>query len=129
MTGLALAALIGLAPILESSSPTSCGWPAERASPSTWRRCGRRSNSCRSAADCRRSPSVFPRFQIGVVGGYIDYAHNDYLQVFMEIGLAAPVIVGLLLVAYVQRMSELLRAERGRSFTLLQIGAGSGCCR
>ena len=70
--------------------------------------------------------SVFPRFQADVMGGYVDYAHNDYLQLFMEVGLAAPVIVALLLAAYGTRMSELLQRERGRSFTLLQIAAGVG---
>jgi O-antigen ligase len=69
---------------------------------------------------------IFPRFQIGDAGGYIDYAHNDYLQAFMELGLVAPVVVGLLLAAYALRMRVLLRAEGGRSFTLLQIGAGLG---
>jgi len=38
----------------------------------------------------------------------------------------APVIVGLLLAAYAMRMWALLHAEGGRSFTLLQIGAGLG---
>jgi O-antigen ligase len=69
---------------------------------------------------------VFPRFQIGDAGGYIDYAHNDYLQAFMELGVAGLVVIGLLLAAYAMRMRELLRAEGGRSFTLLQIAAGLG---
>jgi O-antigen ligase len=69
---------------------------------------------------------VFPRFQAGEFAGYIDYAHNDYLQAFMELGLAAPVAVLLLILAYVTRMIELLRAPEGRSFTLLQLGAGAG---
>jgi len=69
---------------------------------------------------------VFPRFQVADAGGYIDYAHNDYLQAFMELGIVAPVIVGLFIAAYVMRMFELLRAEGGRSFTLLQLGAGLG---
>ncbi len=69
---------------------------------------------------------VFPRFQETDVGGYIDHAHNDYLQALMELGLAAPAIVALFLVAYITRMIELLRAEGGRSFTLLQLGAGLG---
>jgi O-antigen ligase len=69
---------------------------------------------------------VFPRFQVGDFGGLIDYAHNDYLQVFMELGLVGVAIVVLLLFAYGQRMVQLLRAEGGRSFTLLQIGAGLG---
>ena len=69
---------------------------------------------------------VFPRFQVADVGGYIDYAHNDYLQAFMELGLAAPVIVVLLFAAWLSRFIELLRDHAGRSFTLLQLGAGLG---
>ena len=68
---------------------------------------------------------VFPRFQ-GYSGVFVDHAHNDYLQLLMELGLAAPIIVALFFVAYVRRMLELLRAEGGRSFTLLQLGAGLG---
>ena len=67
---------------------------------------------------------VFPRFQIADVGGFIDYAHNDYLQAWMELGLAAPVIVLLLFAAWCSRLSALLRARADRSFTLLQLGAG-----
>ncbi len=70
--------------------------------------------------------AVFPRFQVGDLGGYIDHAHNDYLQAFMELGLVAPVAVGLLFFVYATRMIELLRDQRGRSFTLLQLGAGLG---
>src|SRR5438445_759540 len=58
--------------------------------------------------------------------GFTDYAHNDYLQALMEMGVAVPVVIGLFLVAYAKRMLELLRAEGGRSFTLLQLGAGLG---
>ena len=69
---------------------------------------------------------VFPRFQLADVGGYIDYAHNDYLQAFMELGLAAPIIIVLLFAAWLSRFVELLRARVARSFTLLQLGAGLG---
>lgn len=69
---------------------------------------------------------VFPRFQAGELAGYIDYAHNDYLQAFLELGVAAPVVVVLLLFAYAARMIALLRSPDGRSFTLLQLGAGAG---
>ena len=70
--------------------------------------------------------SVFPRFQGEVFGGYIDYAHSDWLQLFMEVGLAAPLIIVLLFATYFLRMRELLRRADGRSFTLLQIAAGIG---
>ena len=38
----------------------------------------------------------------------------------------APVVIALLLSAYVSRTVELLRREGGRSFTLLQLAAGAG---
>jgi len=60
------------------------------------------------------------------VGGFIDYAHNDYLQAFMELGLAAPVIVLLAFAAWLRRLVELLRSRDARSFTLLRLGAGLG---
>jgi len=66
---------------------------------------------------------VFPRFQVSDAGGYIDYAHNDYLQAFMELGLAAPVVVGLFAFAWAARCREVLRDETARSFTLLQLAA------
>jgi len=69
---------------------------------------------------------VFPRFQVADVGGFIDYAHNDYLQAFMELGLAAPVLLALLFAAWSMRFIELLRDRVGRSFTLLQLAAALG---
>ncbi len=70
---------------------------------------------------------IFPHFQLdNGFGGFVDHAHNEYLQAFMELGLAGPIIIALLLVAYVSRMVALLWREGGRSFTLLQLGAGVG---
>ena len=124
--GLLLAALIGLAPILEKWEPDPLRLSAE----------GRVAISLATlrgaieflpfGSGLSTFASVFPRFQVEVFGGYIDHAHNDYMQLFMELGLAAPVIVALLLVAYARRMTELLRREPGRSFAVLQIAAGVG---
>ncbi len=69
---------------------------------------------------------VFPRFQVADVGGFIDYAHNDYLQAFMELGLVAPIVLSLLLATWLARFIGLLRDRLGRSFTLLQLGAALG---
>jgi O-antigen ligase len=69
---------------------------------------------------------VFPRFQVADVGGFIDYAHNDYLQAFMELGLVAPVVLALLIATWLARFIALLRDRVGRSFTLLQLGAALG---
>jgi O-antigen ligase len=126
VVGVALAALIGLAPILERFEPDQLRLSGEG-------RFAIYAATIRAAIEflpfgsgLSTFASVFPRFQSGVFGGYIDYAHNDYLQFFMEVGLVAPVIVALLLATYVMRMGELLRRDRARSFTVLQIAAGVG---
>ncbi len=67
---------------------------------------------------------VFPRFQTGALSGDIDYAHNDYAQLLMEVGLAAPVMVGLAFFAYFRRMSELLRGNEFGGLASLQMTAG-----
>jgi len=74
--------------------------------------------------------AVYPPFQPVTgrvaVGGFVNHAHNDYLEALLEIGIAAP-LVGLLFArAWLGRMWSLLRHDDGRGFTLLQIGAGVG---
>ena len=71
-------------------------------------------------------PSVFPQFQTTALAGFVNYAHNDYLQAFVEMGLVAAVGVGFGLVAYINRLGALVRLEVGRSFTIVQIAAGIG---
>ena len=126
ISGIAVAALIGLSPILRGFSPEQLGLSGEG-------RLALSAATLRAAIEFLPFGSglstfadVFPRFQSDVFGGYIDHAHNDYLQLFMEVGLAAPVIVALALAAYVIRVSELLRRDSRRSFTVLQIAAGVG---
>ncbi len=122
--GLVLAALIGLAPVLDRFGPAEL-------------RLSGGGRLALSAATLRAAveflpfgsglstfAAVFPRFQADVFGGYIDYAHNDFLQLFMEVGLVAPLLVVLVVAAYFMRMRELLRRTDARSFTLLQIAAG-----
>jgi O-antigen ligase len=124
VVGIALAAMIGLSPLLARITPEQIGLSAEG-------RLALSAATLRAAIEFLPFGSglstfadVFPRYQAEVFGGFIDHAHNDYLQLFMEMGLAAPVIVALALAAYVMRMSELLRRESKRSFIVLQIAAG-----
>jgi O-antigen ligase len=75
-------------------------------------------------------PDVYPRFQPVAgpvsVSGFVNHAHNDYLESFMELGVAAPLAVLLLLRAYLGRLWSLVRDDDGRGFTLLQLAAGLG---
>ena len=122
--GIALAALVAMAPILEKFEPGQLrlsGAGRLALSAATWRAAV---EFLPFGSGLSTFAVVFPRFQGEVFGGYVDYAHNDYLQLFLEIGLAAPLIVALMFAAYALRMRELLRRKDGRSFTLLQIAAG-----
>ena len=121
-----VAALIGLSPLLRGFSPEQLGISGEG-------RLALSAATLRAAIEFLPFGSglstfadVFPRFQSDVFGGFIDHAHNDYLQLFLEVGLAAPIIVALALAAYVMQMSSLLSRANRRSFTVLQIAAGVG---
>jgi hypothetical protein len=126
IVGIVVAALIGLSPLLARITPEQLGLSGQG-------RIALSAATFRAALDFLPFGSglstfvdVFPRYQVEVFGGYIDHAHNDYLQFFLETGLAAPVVVALALAAYVMRMAELLRRETARSFIVLQIAAGVG---
>jgi hypothetical protein len=126
IVGIAVATLIGLSPLLSRITPEQLGLSGQG-------RMALAAATLRAAIDFLPFGSglstfvdVFPRYQVEVFGGFIDYAHNDYLQLFMETGLAAPLVVVLAVAAYVMRMSELLRRETKRSFIVLQIAAGVG---
>ena len=124
--GVLLALTIGAAPILERIEP-------EQLRLGTEGRMAIYTAALRAAVEflpfgsgLSTFANVFPRFQTSGFGGYVDYAHNDYLQAFVELGLAAPVIIGLLFAAYGARLIALLQRAGGRSFTILQIAAGVG---
>jgi protein-tyrosine phosphatase len=91
-----------VSPLLEKITPTQLGLS------------GRAASRLRGHAARRSIPAVrqrtlhvrrrFPRYQVEVFGGYIDYAHNDYRSSSWN-GAAAPVIVALGLAGYVMRIS------------------------
>lgn len=124
--GVVLAAMIGLAPVLDRFAP-------DELELSGGGRLALYSATLAAAVDflpfgsgLSTYASVFPRYQAGAFGGYVDFAHNDFLQLVMELGLAGAVAAALLLAGYAARMAELLRHGSARSFTLLQLAAGVG---
>jgi O-antigen ligase len=67
---------------------------------------------------------VFPRYQLSSFPGFIDHAHNDYAEAFLELGVAAVATIALLAAAYAMRWLALLRGRLSRSLGYLQLGAG-----
>jgi O-Antigen ligase len=67
---------------------------------------------------------VFPRYQLASFAGFIDHAHNDYAEAFLELGVAAVAAIALLAAAYAMRWRALLRGRLSRSLGYLQLGAG-----
>lgn len=55
---------------------------------------------------------AFQRFQPGVMDGFIGFAHNDYLQLLFELGVAGALVLLALAAAFVAVVAALLRAHR-----------------
>jgi O-antigen ligase len=69
---------------------------------------------------------VFPRYQLQSFPGYVDHAHNDYLEAFLELGVAAVAAIAFLALAFAARMRTLVRSHLSRSLGYPQLGAGLG---
>jgi O-antigen ligase len=69
---------------------------------------------------------VFRRYQVEGLPGFVDHAHNDYAELFLELGVAGIAAAALLLIAYATRWVQLLRGWPLRSLGYLQVGAGLG---
>lgn len=59
--------------------------------------------------------SVYPRFQPKELAGYVSFAHNDYAQALMEVGLIGAVVAVCLLCLVLAQGWSLAKAWRGGS--------------
>ena len=65
--------------------------------------------------------AVFPRFQPLQTPGYVPHAHNDYAQMLMELGAAAPVILTAAAILVGWQILVLWRAAKRRRGTTTEI--------
>ena len=69
---------------------------------------------------------VFRRYQTDRLTGFIDHAHNDYAEAFLELGVAGVAAMVLLALAYAVRWRQLARRRLVRSLAYFQVAAGFG---
>jgi O-antigen ligase len=126
LMALGLAAYIGLTPVLERFAPDdlSLGYAG---------RMSIAAGSVRAGLDFLPLGSglgtfadVYRRYQLESFAGFIDHAHNDYAEAFVELGVMGVAAMALLLAAYARRWRDLGRARLSRNFGYLQAGAGLG---
>ena len=71
--------------------------------------------------------SVFPRFQVLESPGYVEYAHNDYAQILMELGLPGLLIAAALLVLILTQLRTLRMAYRAEGRLSRELALRSYC--
>lgn len=71
-------------------------------------------------------PDVFPRFQPLEMSGFVNRAHNDFLELLFEGGLLLIVPAVALVIGFLFAWIKLLRRQARDSFTDLQMVAGLG---
>jgi O-antigen ligase len=126
MAGLALllAAYVGLTPIVERFAPEELALSYE----------GR----LRIAAAAMRGgldflplgsglgtfADVFRRYQTEGLTGFIDHAHNDYAEAFLELGVVGLAVMALFAAAYLMRWGAITAKRLSRTLGYLQVAAG-----
>jgi len=67
---------------------------------------------------------VFRRYQDSSLVGFIDHAHNDYAEAFVEMGVAGIAVIALFAIAYAARWGSVVRRRESRALGFLQVSAG-----
>jgi O-antigen ligase len=67
---------------------------------------------------------VFRRYQSEGLTGFVDHAHNDYAEAFLELGVAGVAVIALFAIAYVARWGAIAGRRLSRTLGYLQVSAG-----
>jgi O-antigen ligase len=122
--GLALAAIIGLAPVLDRFSADDALADARWAMYATsmtalW-------EFFPFGSGLGTFPEVYWRFQPDSIAQFVNHAHNDYIEFVLEGGLPALAVIAMFLVLYALRWPSLLRGASWGTLSFMQVGAGIG---
>jgi O-antigen ligase len=123
---LLLAAYVGLTPVLERFAPDEVSMGYEG-------RLRLAAAALRGAFDFLPLGSglgtfvdVYTRYQSEGLLGYIDHAHNDYAEAFLEMGVLGVAVVALLALSYFARWAVVTARRQSRGLGFLQVSAGLG---
>jgi O-antigen ligase len=124
LTALALAAYAGLTPIVDrfTADNLALGYEGRARIVAATLRAG--VDFLPLGSGLGTFADVFPRYQAEGPIGYVDFAHNDYAQVFLELGLAGVGVMALLGLAYGARWRAIARGQGSRRLGFAQVGAG-----
>lgn len=124
VAAVAIAAVIGLSPILNRFSPT------DALTDIRWTVFGSVIQAIGEFFPLGSGPGtfadVYPRFQPVALNYFVNHAHNDYLEWVVEMGVLAVVAILWLVGLYFYRWLRLWRTADGNEIVLLQMGAGIG---
>lgn len=123
---LALATYVGLTPVLDRFTPEnlSLGYEGRARIAAAAVRAGL--DFLPFGSGLGTFADVFRRYQVEGLPGFVQHAHNDYAQLFLEMGVAGLAALVLVAIAYLSRWGQLARALPSRSLGYLQVGAGLG---
>lgn len=71
-------------------------------------------------------PRVYPAYQPQEVDGFVNRAHNDYLEWIFDGGLPAALLILMALALFVRQWGRVWIHQRWREFRYIQVGAGIG---
>ena len=126
LAALAFAAYVGLTPVLDAFAPDALalGYEGRLAIAQASLRAGL--DFLPLGSGLGTFADVFPRYQDRWLGGFVQHAHNDYLEAFVEMGVAALAVIALFAAAYAAGWARHLRRGPGRRLATLQAAAGFG---
>ena len=123
-TALLLAAYAGLTPIVERFSPDDLSLGYE----GRWRLAttavGAGLDFLPFGSGLGTFGDVFQRYQGEGLVGYVDHAHNDYAEAFVELGVAGLAAIALMAAAVIARWNAIVHGVVSRSLGALQVAAG-----
>jgi O-antigen ligase len=122
--GFLLAAYVGLTPVLERFAPDdlSVGYEGRLQIARAAMRAGL--DFLPLGSGLGTFADVFRRYQDADLVGFVDHAHNDYAEAFVEMGVAGLTVIALLAIAYASRWATVASRRRARALGFLQVSAG-----